>query len=370
MNTKVLCASCLMLAALLAPAHGQELTRIPRRVAFVREGARETLTPDQRALTGGLADYLYTSIAARQPIVRVEDREAAHSTVLVVTRREGRGAQVEVELIEDGRTTETTSLLLADSGNELAEYTRFVEQTAAAFAPHLDLVEPVVESAELGEEEALREVVRETDYADKLDRRFELTLWLSGLSRVYHDPLVDNPSTLATRDFSVFPLILDASYYLSRTFGLTFSFYFDYGDFFAFDMVEEDTGGGEFEPAGRARSTNVFLLPGLGVSYRTLGLFSAQFGAVFYYGAVYVDADDPVGPIGGAGDTGWLSYSFLSFNSGLAWNFHPRVSVRTRFGFSYDIRQLIFMDSGVIPYEMSYNGVFFNFFALGVSYRF
>jgi len=363
MNKRVLLVFQILLIA-VSPLFGQALTKIPRRVAFVQEDDDAVRDAAQQAITGGLADYLYTNIAARQPLVRVASRERARSTVLVVTRTRGELLLIEVKLVEDGRTREASEFRLEKDAANLEEYTGFIEETSAAFAPYLDPVEPVVRAAELGDEEELREVIRETDYADSLNKRFELTLWLSGLTRVYHDSLRDDPDVLENREFTVFPLIFDASYYLNRSFGLTFSFYFDYGDFFAFDTVDELE-----DPVDKAESTNVFLLPGLGISYRTLGLFSAQFSVLFYYGAVHVDAVDAVGAIGDAGASGWLSYSFLSLNSGLCWNFLPNVSLKTRFGINWDLRQIIFMDSGVLPYEMSYNGLFFNFFSVGVSYR-
>lgn len=352
------------MTVLVSSAFCDVLSLIPRRVSFSQVSTVSDLDENQKALTGALIDYLYTSISSLQPIVRVEDTERAHSIVAVSLQKEGDAVRIEVALKEAGETRLKRDYRLARDGEDLEGYTQFINETAEVMAPYLEMVKPEVTKADFSEEEKMVEIIEETDYADELNRRFELTLWLSGITRVYHDPNQEDPELLATRALSVFPIVLDAAYYFNRSFGLYLSLFVDYGDFFAFDMIEVMD-----ERIGKAESTNLFLLPGIGITYRTLGVVSAQFQLGLYYGAVRVDAKDNVEGVAEAGEVAWTQYSLLSLNTIVAWNMFPFLSLKTKIGMSFDLRQLILMETGIIPYDMSYNGFFFSIFSIGVSYR-
>ena len=95
---------------------------------------------------------------------------------------------------------------------------------------------------------------------------------------------------------------------------------------------------------------------------------AAQFNVGFYYGWARVEALDPVGGVADAGEIAWINYSMLSLNFILGWNILPEVAVKTKFGMNMDIVHLILMES--IAYDFDYNGIFFNFFSIGASYRF
>jgi hypothetical protein len=351
----------LALLTVSSAVFSQMLERIPRRVVFIQEGDYDFQDPDRKALGEGFVDYLYTSISKLQPIVRVDDPDIAHSRVIVIFRSEAESVRIEVVLEEEGRSPMSQDYLWGPDDETMEGYTAFIEETAVAFAPHLDLVIPEVEAVDFSEVKKLVEVKEQMDYADLLNKRWELTLWFSGVNRVFHDPVRDDPETLDTR-FSLFPISFDVAYYFNRNLGIYASLFFDYSDFFAFGTIDEDPDG----PVDKARSENLFLLPGVGFSYRTLGLFSAQFNVGFYYGFVSVvpiDSSD----IGDSGEQLWFGYSSLAISSILAWNFTPTFALKTKIGINLDLVNM-FKGEGA-PYSMDYNGFFLTFFSIGTSAR-
>jgi hypothetical protein len=340
------------------------LSLIPRRVYFSQTSSVAAMDEQRQALTGAILDYLYTSIAALQPIVRMDDPERAHSSVLVDLASEGEAVRIRVSLSENTQVQVERDFRLLTLDQDLNDYTRFINDTASVFAPYLDLVKPEVRESEFSDEKAMIEVVEETDFAEKLNKRFEITLWLSGLTQVFHEPTVAQPEQISIRPFTVFPIVIDAAYYFSRSFGIYISLFSDYNDFFAFDTIRDidDT------LLDKAESKTLFLLPGIGITYRTLGYLSAQFNAAFYYGWARVEALDDVGGVADAGEIAWINYSFLSLSFILGWNILPEVAVKTKFGMNIDMVHLFLMES--YPYEFDHNGIFFNFFSIGASYRF
>ncbi len=340
------------------------LSLIPRRVYFSQTSSVAAMDEERQALTGAILDYLYTSIAALQPIVRVEESERAHSSVLVDLASEGEAIRIRVSLSENRQVLVARDFQLFTLDQDLKGYTNFINDTASVFAPYLDLVKPEVREVDFSDEKAMIEVVEETDFTEKLNKRFEITLWLSGLTQVFHEPTVAQSEQISIRPFTVFPISIDAAYYFGRSFGLYLSFYSDYNDFFAFEIIRDI----DDRPLDKADSKTLFLLPGIGITYRTLGYFSAQFNVGFYYGWARVEALDDVGGVADAGEIAWVNYSFLSLNFILCWNILPEVAVKTKFGMNMDLVHLFLMDS--IPYDFDYNGIFFNFFSIGASYRF
>ncbi len=83
LNLLVLVLLIPVLLVLGVTVSADTLSLIPRRVFFSQTSSVESIDEERRALTGALVDYLYTTIAALQPIVRVEESERAHSSVLV-----------------------------------------------------------------------------------------------------------------------------------------------------------------------------------------------------------------------------------------------------------------------------------------------
>ena len=89
----------------------------------------------------------------------------------------------------------------------------------------------------------------------------------------------------------------------------------------------------------------------------------------FYYGWVMVEAlDIAVEGVANAGETAWINYSLLSLNFIVGWNILPALAIKTKFTMNMDLVHLFLMDS--LAYEFDYNGIFFNYFSIGASYRF
>jgi len=347
-----------------ASVFADSLNLIPRRVFFSQTSNVEGIDEERQALTGALVDYLYTTIAALQPIVRVQGSERAHSSVLVDLAMDGETVKIQVALRDKNQIQVARDFRLVTVDRGLDEYTEFINETARVFAPYLELVKPEVREVDFSDEKAMVEIVEETDFTEKLNKRFEITLWLSGLTQVFHDPTVAEPEQISMRPFTVFPIIIDAAYYFGRSFGLYLSFYSDFNEFFAFEIIRDI----DDNALDKAASKALFLLPGIGITYRTLGYLSAQFNVAFYYGWARVEALDNVAGVADAGEIAWINYSMLSLNFILGWNMLPEVAIKTKFGMNMDIVHLILMDS--IAYEFDYNGIFFNFFSIGASYRF
>ena len=364
LNLLVLVLLILVLLVLGVTVSADTLSLIPRRVFFSQTSSVESIDEERQALTGALVDYLYTTIAALQPIVRVQESERAHSSVLVDLARDGEAVKIQVALRDKSQIQVARDFNLVTVDRDLDEYTAFINETARVFAPYLELVKPEVREVGFSDEKAAVEIVQEIDFTEKLNKRFEITLWLSGLTQVFHDPTVAEPEQISMRPFTVFPIVIDAAYYFGRSFGIYLSFYSDYNEFFAFEIRRDS----DDKAQDKVKSKALFLLPGIGITYRTLGYVSAQFNVGFYYGAVRVEALDAIEGVADPGEIAWIDYSFLSLNFILGWNILPEVAIKTKIGMNMDIRHLILMDS--IPYDFAYNGIFFNFLSVGASYRF
>ncbi len=174
-------------------ASADTLSLIPRRVFFSQTSSVESIDEERQALTGALVDYLYTTIAALQPIVRVEESERAHSSVLVDLARDGEAVKIQVALRDKSQIQVARDFHLVAVDRDLDEYTAFINETARVFAPYLELVKPEVREVGFSDEKAAVEIVQEIDFTEKLNKRFEITLWLSGLTQVFHDPTVAEP---------------------------------------------------------------------------------------------------------------------------------------------------------------------------------
>lgn len=325
-------ASVLFSIALLAffPAHAetQEIVeKIPQRVYFSMSG--EIPPIEERRTIASLPEIYYTTVSDRQPIVRVENPEEAHSLVEIEAEEISEGVAIRVRLIREGE--EVYSDDFPYTGN-IDTLLAFVDQSSNGMSGYLSLVEPKVIVAEEVQDTELRQMVQKIDFADKTAKPFELTLWLSGLTRNF-----DFDMQPADR-FSIFPLNLEAAWFPSRNIGIKVSLLFDYFD------ISGDT---DFEP-------NLFIFPGVGFQYRTLGRITAGFGVTQYFGGVIANGE----------------FSFIpltAFEPSLGVNITPWLGVKVRFGFG--LNTSFFFGGGDSSFATDYNLVF-SIGSLGLTVRF
>ncbi len=349
----------LMLIALARLAAAQEPQLIPRRIHVAADTAQVAEGAPHLA---GAADDVYAAVAARTPLVRVEDRALAHARLEVSVRPDGDAYRLAAALGVGERPAVTREAVVARGARGFAGYAAFVRETGEAFAPLLPMVRPQVVLGDASQEARYRTVAGETDFATELARRWELSLWGSGLTELYHEPMIEDPDQIEIRTVPLLPLYVDAAWYYSRNGGLLASLFFDYGEFIGLGVIYDGSG----ERIDKAVSTNLFLLPGLGITYRTLARISAQFSAVFYLGPVHVSAEDPIEGIAEAGEDVWTYTSMMLLSSGVAWNIDLHWSVKARVSVGIDMMST-FLDR--LSDRSGYAPVMLQFFTLGFAWR-
>lgn len=342
--------SLLLLAAGVAAwaqdaASQGDFPKVPRRVYLAPvEPAREVTRADYRSAPL----FLYTAISAIEPIVRVARPEAAQSVVRMGVTGAGRG--LSVRLLENGRVIKQASF----AGGDDIEFARFIDATAKEFAPEMGFVEPRVElvggTQGTGSSAALIQRVREEQ---QVARPFELSATASGLMR----SLTGNSPSLT---YQATPVVLDFVWYPSDTFGLVGSLWTAYGTGIGFN----------FSSSGSVRS--LFLLPGIGVQYRSLGKVFASFAAVYYAGYLHMQ-NLTSQPLGTSTNSGSTFVPFLDANgsrSAFVMDIHvasdigitltPRLMAKT--GVTFDVSPDLFVNK---PYGF----VLLQYLTIGVVYR-
>jgi hypothetical protein len=321
-----------VLICLYAGAVGaQEIVeKIPQRVFFTMHG--EIPPIEERKTIASLPEIYYTTISSQQPIIRVEKAEEAHSVVEIGAEPlPGGGVSLSVFLLQEEGPIYSDDFPYTGNIDTLL---RFVDDSSRDMSGYLGLVEPEVIVAEEVEDTELRQMVQKIDFADQTAKPFEVTLWLSGLSRNFTNYMfpIDR--------FSVFPIALEGAWFLSRNSGVKVAFMFDYMDIVS--DIDLDT-----EP-------NFFIFPGIGFQYRTLGRIAAGFGITQYFGGVFVNS-------------GFSFIPLTTFEPSIGVNILPWMAVRFKFSFGFNTG-IIFgmMDTlGIYNY-----GVVFTIAALGITVRF
>ncbi|MFP4564830.1 MAG: hypothetical protein ACLFRY_16140 [Spirochaetia bacterium] len=325
-------ASVLFTIALLtffpAPAGAQEIVeKIPQRVYFSMTG--EIPPIEERGTIASLPEIYYTTVSDRQPIVRVEEPDNAHSLVEIEAEEIPGGVAVRVRLIRQGEEVYFDDFPYTGDIDVLLA---FVDRSSKGMSGYLGLVEPKVIVAEEVQDAELRQMVQKIDFADKTAESIELTVWLNGLSRnfTYDMQPIDR--------FSIFPINLEAAWFPSRNIGIKAALLFDY-----FDI----SGDADFVP-------NLFIFPGIGFQYRTLGRIIAGFGITQYFGGVIANG-------------GFSFIPLTTFEPSLGVNITPWLGVKVRFGFGLNTG--FFFGAGEPDTSTDYN-MLFSIGALGLTVRF
>ncbi len=341
-----------------------DIQKIPRRVYFLQESEISYTDNDLKGMMIGISNFLYNSISSIIPIVRIYDEEKANSIIKVELFDEQDFIRINVTLIKDENIILIKEYLYPRYKEDYEGFSIFINTTSEEFSEHLGFVLPKVETTDILKQEQYKEAAEETEYLDEITKTWEITLWTSGLMQVQQSS-DDEDGLIDIRNFSMFPLMIDAAWYFRRNLGLLYSFYFDFNDFFAFDDVRDING----EYLRKARSDNLFLLNGLGLSYRTISKVSAQFNLILYAGAVRVEAYDDINDIIAAGETGWIFFMPLNLSSILNINITPRFSIKTRMSLFINLFKL-FGRQETGTYNGEFSALYFQFFSLGASVKF
>jgi len=338
--------------------------RIPQRVYFPPVTGNSA---DLNAALAELPDYLFTEIADLQPIVKVEDEAAANSVIFVETSQSGGNTEVTVRLESYGEVQSTQTLTDYQGISDIAP---FVHKAAATFAPLLQFVEPKLVRTQEAEGEVqsyAAELVANVELADRLARRYELSLSASGLIRM--DEGGSDSSSGQTLFLSALPLIAEVGWYPWRSTGLVASIFFHYTDAFDFGEQQSSNGTGDAE--------TLLLLPGIGITYRTLDRVSARIGATFYggYGRVTNTSGDAIGSYNNGtfelflnpDESTSIFYMTLRLYAGVGYNISPRLAAVSSIAVYLFPPMLVGFEN--LGYPTQGNSFFFHYFSLGISYR-
>ncbi|WP_455383567.1 hypothetical protein [Salinispira pacifica] len=368
MNRKSIILSALWTLLCLAPLQAQEIqpAKIPQRVYFEPvPGGLAAQNPVLRQLP----DYLYTAIAAIQPIVRVDDRAQANSAVTVVP---GDGGLV-LELGAEDGSTEREVLANPEDDRLIAQA---VERAARRFAPHLGLVEPKVvrvAGPEAASTASMQQLVETVRTRDRYALPFELTVRGAGILAFSGGGGTNDRREAA---WNGLPASVDLGWYITRTFGLVGSVWTYYGEDLTFGR-QANTGG-----PGYVRA--FLILPGVGVSYRTLGNFFTEFSVVAYAGYGYITNITP-NTIGRKDDTGGvypflapdesisILYPLLSFSADFGYNISQHLAVQARVGIEFTPAAIwgnSMYSFNSFAYPTDGSDVYFRLLTIGLTYRF
>jgi hypothetical protein len=356
----------LLLSAALPAVAQQDIqpARIPQRVFFepTPSGLAET-----NPTLSQLPEYLYTALAAIQPIVRVTDRTAANSTVAI--SRSGRSIAASLE--SGGETQATEELSGVPNNRAIVD---FVDQTAKKFAPFLQFVEPKVVKVAGPEAEKTRsaqELISTVQLKDRYAKPFEMTLWGAGVLTFASESGNNSRSEAA---WNGLPASFDFSWFLNRHFGVVASVWTYFGESLTF---------GDVSNGGPGYVRGFFALPGVGITYRTVGRLFAELGAIAYAGYGHItnitsqtigrDLDGNFSPFMAPGESKSIFYPLVSLSSSLGYSISPSFALRTSIELSFTPASF-YSDSTTsynsFVYPVHGSGIFFRLFSLGLSYRF
>jgi hypothetical protein len=351
--------SAIALAAVVAVgAAAQDANgKVLRTVFFPAARSGVSLDKEGEALIRGTPEMLATTIASLQPLARADSADSARSVVTVAAVPAAAGTvSVTIGLVESGVTRAESARVFRGRSLDLAEFRAFIAETAARFAPFLGPVDPESDVLKAGSPQQLIRAAKETEYVDQLDKRLELTLWMSGVHRLLDSTGADPGAGRFFFGLDLLPLIAEADWFFSRNLGLQFSFYFN--DTKAFDFGEDS----------RHNAYGLFLFPGVGLIYRTIGEVSAEFSITASAGWIHLTAasgdvvDSKSNVVLAEGSSTWSSLApRVRISPSLVWCITPSVALKGALGFD-------FIFPGMFPwYDSPLADI--QFLTVGIAYR-
>ena len=347
-------ALCLLIVAI---ASAQSTAAPVLRTVFFAPPTGVVLTGETRALVLGAPEMLATALSSIQPYTRVDSPDLARSVVSVQVVDGGQGhLSVTIALHDTDGGSDQANADFASAAIDISAFTQLLDGAARRFAPRLGPVPPQVDILKVTKEQELIFAAQQTDYLDTLDTRWSFSLLSSGLLRLLDSTGV-TPGGASFSALSVFPLVLEADWFFGRNFGALASFYFN------------DSNAFDFGHHSRYLATGIFLFPGIGIVYRTLGVISAEYAITLSAGWIHLTAD--------AGDVkdenqlvalpqGSSTWSALSprirIAPSLIWNVSPAIGLKATIGFD-------FIFPGTFPWYTDSPLADFQFLGLGFAWR-
>ncbi|MCF7927765.1 MAG: hypothetical protein K9L68_01985 [Spirochaetales bacterium] len=308
-------------------ASGSGAAKIPRRVLVQYTPSPDAAVEDEEYLAW-VPEFVYTAVSSRRPVVRVQEQERAHNRLQVNV--DGGSEVYSLELLLEEKQEEQWIERFRDSTEfrgDREDLRRFIEDCADTMSQHLPLVEPEIRINVRVQDEGVRRMVEQVDFADRLDTPFELTAWAVNLT-------TDFSYDVGVYRFNVVPLTLDAAWFPGREHGLVAQMFLDYVDLFG-------DGAGDFA-----------VLPGLGYRFRLLDRISAAFSIGLSAGA-------------GIGEQVQFMSLFWVYPS-VTWNITERLGLSYRFA-SY-VDPVLLVGEGDGP-QTDYDGFFLQYVSIGFVWR-
>jgi hypothetical protein len=363
------------------------VSKIPQRVYFSAENLR--LCPQ---LPAELPEMLYAGVARRTSLVRVFSEEDAHAQVRISCKeRMGGGYRIEAALYETGGGKRASYSLPGEEVDTWEQVIAFVEASAERFAPEIVPVTPEVRVVERAEAEGggadllayersaeTQRYIRRAEEEEARASRLSYGVWTSGL-RQHMLEGSDGGGGDDSRRASITPVILNVNYFPHRRFGYRASLYLHYDTVFSFgEAFDPETKNELPDPATDTRS--LFLLPGLGVQYRTLGPAFAVAGFDALAGAVFIENPNDY-TVGISNDQGSLRRKVVGPNSSTT-QFYSYLSMHLSFGYNVSERYGFALRTALnfFPgywfgiyeidwYELNDHSLFLQLFSFGFEYR-
>jgi len=375
----------MVLSALLTaiPATASETRIAPREVypapfsAKVDIATDSTGSKEQFAFLAVLSELVFLQAAVAEPLLRSSSPEQADSVIR--TELSAEPLDVSVVLLHGVEEVERVTRPLAPTGLSFAEVQELVHEATTAFVPHLGPIERSLAEAEIVQRSRRKEVEQILSLEDRLDSRFLFTLWASEIRAVPYTEVKDTgPHSDETEIvFSPFPLVAELAYFRSRSFGLLTRISVDFNSSTPFYEWRRTSAEGDQMQSAWDQTDNIILLPGIGLSYRSLGRVGIDLSFIYSLGAARVTARRDVSlyewydqqerpdDFLAEGESIWFMYQLISFQPGLTLAITDRWALRAATSFSFDPRAL----GESAPYSDS-AGVAFRYLQLGLARRF
>ena len=331
---------------------------ILHRLYMEKPVADAALAPD--ALFFQAPDTLFNLINTRQPVI-LSSRDESNSRIETEILSVKEGTEVRFTLLRDDAPLLVSVGVFAEDYT-YADYLQFLDESVADIVPYLGRVEPRIRLAELKTDNDTRELLNELIYADSLLTPYEATVWAGILSKNPGDSTNSSPILLH------FPLHYfgEFSWFPSANHGISASLFVEYSDY----MTHADS---VLNPDGEGLSDNLYILPGIGYTYRTAGRFSAGFYAGLNVGALQITAREDLTWDGGLnlldGESEWVLFHYFVMRPFVSYALNESWSIKTSFAVFLSLFQLFPNPLQTDYYNAGDPGGEIQFLNVGVSYR-
>ena len=327
----------------VAPVEAPASTEVPR----LYEGAGTTL---------------FALINRDQPII-FSGKEAAHSSLRTFIEPTGTGVTIRFILSSKGETLHTAEgTIPVDEGNE--DYAAFLNRSAVEFAPFLGKVAPVIRIRELSTDETTRQILDTLIFNQSLLSPFEATLWMGLVTKQAGggDDGQDDPLYL----HFPFHYFAEVAWYPATNHGISGTLFLEYSDF-------SSHAGSAGDPNSSGKSQNLYLLPGVGYTYRTSGRLSAGFFAGANFGGLLIEAKEDLVYENGLdlqkGESEWVFFHFVVMKPFVSYALNESWSIKTSFAIYITLLDLFPGPFQTDYYDLGDPWAEIQILNLGVSYR-